>query len=165
QAPVVVHKSSRGRDMADSRSLPEWMREHAVLRKKVELLERELLSFYRTRSDLLTDTLPLLELKRSDMTGQEAEQQAVWKTIEMQRNTMSKISIKIERLLEGQETGEGLQGVMGKLEDQLYEFKCMMRKGYNELEAEEKRLSKEVKELADSIQGWEKMGPESYHPE
>ncbi|CAN0011251.1 unnamed protein product [Ectocarpus sp. 12 AP-2014] len=70
---------------------------------------------------------------------------------------MSKIKEDVRRLaVNGGEFSGGLERVMEGLEDELYEFKCAMRKGFDVLVVKENNLSSEVEELRGKVKEWEK---------
>ncbi|CAM9931038.1 unnamed protein product [Pylaiella littoralis] len=133
----------------------KWCRENASLRKLSSNLQRDAHQIFGTRGDLQHDAVALLAQERGDANARRTEVAGVRRRLETQKAVMSNIKKEIQRLSNGEDVSEGLEEQMEGLEDELYEFKYAMRKGYDELVVKEKGLSFEVEELRGKVKEWE----------
>eukprot|EP00903_Cladosiphon_okamuranus_P017588 g16200.t1 len=148
-------KSARALPQQQKKKQAEWCRENASLRQRRSAIERDVNQLFRTRSDLQEDALALTGQEQADAAERRAEIVKVGRRLETQKAAMSSIKEEIRRLMNGEDVSEGLERTMEGLEDELYEFKCTMRKCYDDLVFKESSLSSEVEDLQGKLKEWE----------
>eukprot|EP00752_Nemacystus_decipiens_P003541 g3267.t1 len=148
-------RSARTLPQQQKKRQSEWCRENASLRQRRLALERDANQLFRTRTDLREHALTLQSQEQADTDERRAEIVGVRRRLETHKAAMSSIKGEIRRLTNGQDVSEGLETIMEGLEDELYEFKCTMRKCYDELVSKEKSLSCEVEDLRGKLKEWE----------
>ncbi|KAG5185575.1 DNA alkylation repair enzyme-domain-containing protein [Tribonema minus] len=127
-----------------------------LLQKRTAALERDIGTFYATKTDLQDAAQSLQEEERQDCQARRDELAKIRKQLNSRRAVLKQIREKVDALAAGLSAPDDLQGLMEQLETMLSAFRRGMRLEFESLSAQERSMTRELQAATTRFEDWAK---------